>query len=209
VDGTILINQSTVMAAGGFPYVITQPGSYKLTGNLVVPADTYGIKIEANNVTLDLNGFGIGGAIDCHYSTNACAPAPVSYTAAGIYADSPRVSIRNGHVHGFPVGVRMFGGLIEDVRVSDNWYFGIQAQNSILRHLDVETNSQVGIQASNCLTMENTILDNGTKQIDAFGGGVFSHNVIHWYLSNGISVSSSVVNEHNSSCLYSGSYYAC
>jgi hypothetical protein len=38
VDGVVLINQSTVMAAGGFPYKITQPGSYKLSGNLAVTA---------------------------------------------------------------------------------------------------------------------------------------------------------------------------
>jgi hypothetical protein len=27
VDGVVLINQSTVLAAGGFPYAISQPGS--------------------------------------------------------------------------------------------------------------------------------------------------------------------------------------
>ncbi len=62
VDGVILINQSTVMAAGGFPYTISQPGSYKLTGNLVVPNFVSGIQISASNVTLDLNGFTISGA---------------------------------------------------------------------------------------------------------------------------------------------------
>jgi len=36
LEGVVLINQSTVMAAGGFPYVITQPGSYKLSGNLTL-----------------------------------------------------------------------------------------------------------------------------------------------------------------------------
>ena len=56
VDGTVLINQSTVMG-GGFPYHITQPGSYRLSGNLVVPALTNGIVIAASHVTLDLNGF--------------------------------------------------------------------------------------------------------------------------------------------------------
>ena len=34
VDGVVLINQSTVTAAGGFPYSITQSGSYRLSGNL-------------------------------------------------------------------------------------------------------------------------------------------------------------------------------
>jgi hypothetical protein len=61
-DGQILINQSTIMAAGGFPYVISQPGSYKLSGNLIVPNGVSGISITANNVTLDLNGFSMTGA---------------------------------------------------------------------------------------------------------------------------------------------------
>jgi hypothetical protein len=50
IDGQILINQATVMAAGGFPYKITQPGSYKLSGNLVVAGGTDGIDVNADNV---------------------------------------------------------------------------------------------------------------------------------------------------------------
>jgi hypothetical protein len=34
VDGTIEINQATVMAAGGFPYVVSNPGSTSLGNNL-------------------------------------------------------------------------------------------------------------------------------------------------------------------------------
>src|SRR5262245_44146183 len=61
VDGVVLINQATVTAAGGFPHTISQPGSYKLSGNLAVPAGVNGIYISASNVTLDLNGFTISG----------------------------------------------------------------------------------------------------------------------------------------------------
>ncbi len=35
-DGVIEINQATVEANGGFPYVISKPGSYILSGNLTV-----------------------------------------------------------------------------------------------------------------------------------------------------------------------------
>lgn len=67
IDGLTLINQSTVMAAGGFPYIISQPGSYKLSGNLSMstsarsnyPGMDVAILIASNNVTLDLNGFSI------------------------------------------------------------------------------------------------------------------------------------------------------
>jgi hypothetical protein len=65
VDGVVLINQSTVISAGNFPYIISLPGSYKLSGNLMVPAGVNGIEISSSNVVLDLNGFNIscGGAV--------------------------------------------------------------------------------------------------------------------------------------------------
>ena len=67
VDGVVLINQSTVMAAGGFPYIIKDPGSYKLSGNLTMSTTTTGnysgldiaIGINSSGVVLDLNGFSI------------------------------------------------------------------------------------------------------------------------------------------------------
>ena len=67
VDGVVLINQATVTAAGGFPYIISQPGSYKLSGNLTMNTTSTGnyqgsdvaILINANGVVLDLNGFSV------------------------------------------------------------------------------------------------------------------------------------------------------
>src|SRR6266850_592227 len=66
VDGVVLIDQNRALAgnvtpgdAPGFPISITQPGSYRLSGNLTVPAATNGIEISASNVTIDLNGFSI------------------------------------------------------------------------------------------------------------------------------------------------------
>ncbi len=60
-DGVIEINQAAVEADGGFPYVISEPGSYILTGHLSVPGgNTSAIEVRADDVTLDLNGFAIG-----------------------------------------------------------------------------------------------------------------------------------------------------
>jgi hypothetical protein len=89
VDGVVLINQSTVMASGGFPYVISEAGSYKLSGNLVVDGGRNGIEVSASNVFLDLNGFDIscGGATDSHRV--ACI--------SGIAAVHD-ISIRNGTI---------------------------------------------------------------------------------------------------------------
>ena len=92
VDGQVLINQVSVMAAGGFPYKITQPGSYKLSGNLVGPLNTAIIQILTNNVVLDLNGFNVR----CSFSpptgfglTSCIHDNAAEYTA---------ITIRNGSV---------------------------------------------------------------------------------------------------------------
>ena len=85
-DGTALINQSTVNAAGGFPYHITQTGSYRLSGNLVA-SSTSAIVISAGNVTLDLNGF----TITCAF----CIGAP------GISSSGVMTTIENGFISGF------------------------------------------------------------------------------------------------------------
>jgi hypothetical protein len=100
VDGTVLINQSTVMAAGGFPYKITQPGSYKLSSNLVMnttlPGNYQGVDtalvISSSNVVLDLNGFTI--SVTNTFSNLAHLTFAI-LTGGGPYS---RVSIRNGTV---------------------------------------------------------------------------------------------------------------
>ena len=79
VDGVVLINQSTVTAAGGFPYTITQPGSYKLSGNLTPPLNVTAIQISTGNVSLDLNGF----TISCSFtppSAVACVTAKTPFS---------------------------------------------------------------------------------------------------------------------------------
>lgn len=46
---------------GSAPYTISSPGAYYLTGNLYVGTATSAITVYANEVTIDLNGFGIYG----------------------------------------------------------------------------------------------------------------------------------------------------
>lgn len=44
-------------------YVISQPGSYYLTGDVLGVPDQHGIRIDADYVTLDLNGYTLDGVI--------------------------------------------------------------------------------------------------------------------------------------------------
>ncbi len=103
VDGVILIDQNKALAgsvtpgdAPGFPVSLTRPGSYRLSGNLTLPAAGDGIVIASDGVSLDLNGFsivGVGGA-----------------TARGVTDENltrSQVSIRNGRITGFPSSLRL------------------------------------------------------------------------------------------------------
>lgn len=105
VDGVVLINQSTVLAAGGFPYTISQPGSYKLTGNLTVPPQVNGIQINVSNVALDLNGFTISGAR---------APSVGNTALIVTTANVQGIAIRNGTLFGDSAS------LLLDVRFSSS-----------------------------------------------------------------------------------------
>jgi hypothetical protein len=141
VDGVILIDPGKVNRGGitpgdgpGFPITISQPGSYRLTGNLTVPdAFTTAIEITADNVTLDLNGFSILGP-------NVCTPNPTTCThsgnGVGVHAGSfsagvvaPRsVKVMNGMVRGMGFhGVRLMGDAtaVERVHATSNGGPGI------------------------------------------------------------------------------------
>lgn len=158
VDGVVLINQSTVMAAGGFPYVISQPGSYRLSGNLTVPdANTNAIMINAVGVTLDLNGFSIIGPTVCtgFPATTSCSPTG---TGNGIIAGNAiltglatDITVANGTVRG--MGSRgidldgVSGVTVEKVRASSNGIIGILVGfNSLIAGSIANNNGLRGIQ---------------------------------------------------------------
>ena len=117
-DGTIEINQAKVLATTGFPYTISVSGSYRLTGNLTVPASTNGINVTAGNVTIDLNGFSIVG------------PGTTSATPIGIDANAFLVTVENGIVTGFGTGVDVgSGGIVRNIHADAN-FNGIETSNN-------------------------------------------------------------------------------
>ena len=132
VDGVTLINQAIVTAAGGFPYTISQPGSYRLSGNLTVPdANTSAILINASNVTLDLNGFAILGPTVCPNPSNPCSPTGTGNGVAYLNANNnSNVVVTNGTVSGMGNnGVYLLGNFgpnrVEKVQAHSNGGNGI------------------------------------------------------------------------------------
>ncbi len=205
-NGVVQINQATVAATGanratnGFPYQITQPGSYQLTGNLVVPAGVDGIDIQSNNVTLDLNGFVISGPGTCTGAgtTLSCAGPDLGL---GINSRSVNVTVRNGSVVGFHNGVFLIGqgGLVEEVHASFNQGNGIVLYNGVVRRNTANLNLLGGIVASSSTVTENVVDFNGGEGLGIENGAVFGSNTIQ---GNGAApvVNLGSVSQNNNAC---------
>lgn len=89
--------------APGYPVTVAAPGSYLLTSDLVLPAATSGIVLEADDVHVDLNGFSIRGPANCQ--PLACSPSPGTSVGVGkipyaVATGGNRCSVRNGSIVG-------------------------------------------------------------------------------------------------------------
>lgn len=120
-------------------FVIGQPGSYYLTGNIVGLASRHGILIAASDVTLDLNGFGVFG---------------VAGSLAGITESGSdnNIVIRNGTVEGWGQSGIVFdlatSVRIEGVHAHSNLGDGIRVGSQcIIRNCTTEENLGGGVNA--------------------------------------------------------------
>jgi hypothetical protein len=196
VDGQTLINQSTVVAAGGFPYNISQPGSYKLSGNLIVPASANGIEINAAGVVLDLNGFTILGPIRCNGSFSTSATSCTG-TGFGIGISNQEtngnVTVKNGSVVGFGVGILGGGGfLVEEVHATDNSTAGIQVDRAIVRRC-IADNNGTGFQLNgNAVAENNEASINASAGLVSRDGGIVIGNVLNFNGGTGLEVEKSL-----------------
>jgi parallel beta-helix repeat protein len=174
VDGTIEINQAKVLAAGGFPYVIsTANTSYRLTGSLTVPAITNGILVKAAGVTIDLNGFSIVAAVTPGSST------------FGINASKSELTVENGMVSGFgDAGISTADdGIVRNVHATSNGIGILCSGNAcVISGNTANNNTSYGISCSGsgCLASGNTAFGNNTGivAIDAttgYGGNVLNN----------------------------------
>ena len=161
--------------AGGFPIVISQPGSYVLTSDLVVPtADTTAISVTANRVSIDLNGFSIEG------------PGG-SGSGIGIEADD-NLTVRNGRIrfmgrHGIDA---QWGATIVDVDIIGSGQHGVRFRgDALLQRVSVLDGGQCGLFGStgdNSLVLESRFHGNGWCGV-AMGFGVVADTTAS---SNGI-----------------------
>ncbi len=193
VDGQVAITQAKAMAGGvtpgdapGFPVSINLPGSYVLSSGLTVPdANTTAIEINADHVTIDLNGFAILGPTDCSGKPLECANTGngSGIITPGIHFN---ITIRNGTIEGMGHrGVYLQGGahLVEYLHVRSNGNNGLGVDpsegqsGSVIQHNTVQRNGGFGITVYSGIVADNTINLNRGFGIYLAEGTVL-HNVV-------------------------------
>lgn len=141
------------------PFTINSPGRYYLARNL---GDTgsAGITIQISNVTVDLNGFLLGGGTG---SAIVCT---------GVVA-SRNVTIKNGTISGWTgagVDTAAYGNCrLESLRVSHNGSTGIAVGDNTIVSGCVSSNNTIGILStgSGCLIKNVAVYQNSADGIQA------------------------------------------
>ena len=138
-------------AITSLPYVIATQGVYCLTGNLSTSmTGSFGaIEIQANNVTLDLNGYKLGGLA-----------AGDGTDQGGIYAyQRKNITIKNGIVRGFFRGIWL----------RDDPPFTTSSGHVVTGILaDQNTNQAISVYGIGNTVSHNTVVDTGGTTF--FGG---------------------------------------
>jgi hypothetical protein len=119
-------------------FLITAPGSYYLTTNIIGVSSEYGIEIIASDVTLDLNGFSMVGPAAANSGiivfpgvTNTVIRNGIingwSSINDGIFSQANNITIENICVSGAAYGIGCFGpgGVIRNCTTSLSDYYGI------------------------------------------------------------------------------------
>jgi parallel beta-helix repeat protein len=133
VEPRIAVNAVNTPGDSGSLFVISQPGSYYLTGN-VVASGVGGVRIGADGVTLDLNGFSLVGD---------------GSNGNGVWVTGKRCVVRNGSLsdwyYGVSIGSTGEGARIEGVNVRSSWSgVWVAAQNASM------------VTLADCASVENT-----------------------------------------------------
>jgi hypothetical protein len=186
VDGVVEINQAAANAGGvtpgdspGFPVTLGLPGSYRLTGNLVVPFEQNGLEVLADHVLLDLNGFLIQGG-------SVCSGAPPTITCSGsagvgVGGVASGTRVRNGSIAGFALSGVVLGpdATLEDLLVRGNGGGVVAGERSLIRDSQVGANEGNGIVAgADSSISASAIVGNNGVALALGVGARFGDNVI-------------------------------
>ncbi len=197
------INQTGISS---FPYTITKSGSYILTSNINAGTAAYAFVVQANNVTLNLNGFTLSGAVVC--SSSSCN---TNNNTFGIYTWNgySNTTVENGTVTGFNNAVNIYQGTVHDLTVTSS--YDCIAGYYVNIHNNFTNNCvNVGIIDSFGTIKDNTVVNGTTFGIFGNSATIVNNNVAH-YIDYGIYAETGIV--QGNSTMYNGTdltllYYA-
>ncbi len=177
VEPRIPLNPNDNPEAPGL--LINAPGSYFLTGNIIGTSGNNGIEINANHVTLDLNGFallGVPGSLDGIVVTGGTRL---------------NISVFNGTVRGWGDDGIDAGGAINsnfsDLRLNSNAGDGIRLRQGTLSRLSVRGNGLDGVDVGEgSLVTDSTSTHNGALGFKLGTGAVISRSAAMSNISSGI-----------------------
>jgi len=140
VDGVFEINQACASFGcvpgdtSSFPVTITESGSYRLTSNLSTNDKNMTlIQVNADNVSIDLNGFSLLGPVTCSGLPASCTPGG---TGVGIDAGlHTAIMVRNGVIKGLGSdGVRVgSNSVLEQLVLTSNAGSGLFFTGGLLQ----------------------------------------------------------------------------
>jgi hypothetical protein len=173
-DGEILLSQDKAMTgnvtpgdAAGFPITLTQPGRYRLVGNLLPPNGVDGIDIQSDNVTVDFDGFTLQGD---------------SGAGTGVSSRRDAIEIMNGVITGFGLfGIQNeYVGrfwAISNMRVMKNGKGVSAGAYARVVGNTIAMNGDYGLACEFCLIQGNVVALNHDDGIDARGATVLGNAI--------------------------------
>ena len=146
---------------------ITESGEYYLQRNIIDSSGDICFNIQADDVTLDLNGYVVDGDEE---------------SISGVYSNSNvnNIVIKNGLISGWSSGVWFSGGeniTLENLQVLFNRYKGIELENilgSTIQNNFIKDNPNVGIELDSC--EDSLIYNNEIKNINRGEGSIELYN---------------------------------
>ena len=134
--GTLIeINEQNTPGDGSVRHIISEPGSYVLTGNADAGSRN-GIRIDSDSVTLDLNGYTINGT----GIAGGIVP-PAQFPSREIRG----VTVRNGRIDGFERGI--LGRMSNLVEMAD-----VKFANTLISDIEIRATSGIDLEFA---TIEN------------------------------------------------------
>lgn len=152
LEPRIAINAANTPGNSTTQFVISQPGSYYLTGNINALGSRTAIRVDSDGVTIDLNGFEINGT--------GASGTPSGVSCLGLINSPP--TIRNGQIRNWPgIGVFMVGdgGVLEDLAISGNTAQGVQLSDHAMRRCTLIGNGGITVRTFDSCTVEDCTIE--------------------------------------------------